>query len=60
MLCYRLALIDNMYVDKPFIILDDPFVNLDAKNLKMALDLTKKLSGKAQIIYFTCIDSRKL
>lgn len=60
MLCYRLALIDNMYVDKPFIILDDPFVNLDAKNLKMALDLTKKLSSKAQIIYFTCIDSRKL
>ena len=60
MLCYRLALIDNMYVDKPFIILDDPFVNLDAKNLKMALDLTKELSSKAQIIYFTCIDSRKI
>lgn len=60
MLCYRLALIDNMYLDKPFIILDDPFVNLDAKNLKMALDLTKKLSSKAQIIYFTCIDSRKI
>ncbi len=60
MLCYRLALIDNMYLDKPFIILDDPFVNLDSKNLNEALKLVKKLSKRSQIIYFTCIVGRKV
>lgn len=59
MLCYRLSLIKNMYDDMPFIILDDPFVNLDEKNLKLVLDLIKKISNKTQIIYFTCYDGRK-
>ena len=60
MLCYRLALIDNMYEEKPFIILDDPFVNLDAKNLDYSLKLIKDLSEETQIIYFTCIENRKV
>ena len=60
MLCYRLALIDIMYENKPFIILDDPFVNLDEPNLKNALKLIKEISNDTQILYFTCIDGRKI
>ncbi len=60
MLCYRLALIDNMFVNKPFIILDDPFVNLDLNNLEKAKMLIKKLSEDVQIFYFSCIDTRKI
>ena len=33
-LCYRLSIIDNIFKeDKPFIIMDDIFVNLDESNL---------------------------
>lgn len=58
-LCFRLALIDNMYAEeRPFIILDDPFVNLDAEHIQKAKILIKKLSEKMQILYFSCHESR--
>lgn len=58
-LCLRLALIDNMYgEEKPFIIMDDPFVNLDGENLSGVLKVLKKLAKKTQIVYFTCHNSR--
>ncbi len=60
MLCYRMALIDNMYDNKPFIILDDPFVNLDEANLDEALNLIKLLSKNTQILYFSCVKNRKI
>lgn len=60
-LCLRLALIDNMYgEEKPFLIMDDPFVNLDCENFKGVLNVLKSLSGEIQIIYFTCHKSREI
>ena len=60
-LCFRLALLDNMYLtDKPFIILDDPFVLLDEKHLEKTHEIIKELSKDLQIVYFTCHNSRKI
>lgn len=60
-LCLRLALIDNMYKgDKPFIIMDDPFVHLDNEHMRRAEVLLKELAQNRQIIYFCCHESRKI
>ncbi len=59
-LCYRFALVHAMYADeKPFIILDDPFTNLDSERLSGAKALLEKLSDEYQIVYFTCHESRE-
>jgi len=59
--CLRLALIDAMYEkEKPFIILDDPFVNFDPSNLEGAAEVLKRVSDESQVLYFTCHDSRKI
>lgn len=59
--CFRMALLDNMYTEeKPFLILDDPFVNLDRKHMERVNGMLKKLSGKMQLIYFTCHESRAI
>ena len=58
-ICTRLALISVMYKDeKPFIILDDPFVNLDEGKLEKALGFVKELVHDRQVIYFFCHPSR--
>jgi energy-coupling factor transporter ATP-binding protein EcfA2 len=58
-LCFRLALIDNIFAgQKPFVIMDDPFVNLDAEHLKRTSALLSKLSQDTQIVYLTCHNSR--
>lgn len=58
-ICKRFALTDVLFTgEKPFIILDDPFYNLDDKKLKSALKLIEKLSNDYQIIYLVCHDSR--
>ena len=50
-----------MYKDeKPFVLLDDPFVQLDEKHLINAIDIIKKISKDIQIIYLTCHESRKI
>ncbi|MBQ3234816.1 MAG: hypothetical protein IJA97_01495 [Clostridia bacterium] len=60
-LCFRLALIKNMYRDKaPFLILDDPFVFLDEPHFEKVKSVIAELSKEMQIIYFTCHDSRKI
>lgn len=57
--CMRMALVEAMYQkEMPFLILDDPFVNLDEASLKKALGLLNCLEEKFQIIYFTCHSSR--
>ena len=57
--CLRLALIDAMYQkEKPFVILDDPFVNYDESNLSGAMKVLERISEDYQIIYFTCHESR--
>ena len=60
-LCMRLALIDCLYPnEKPFVILDDPFVNFDDEKLELCKNLILDISNQYQIVYFTCHDSRKI
>lgn len=60
-LCLRAAIIDAMYTEeKPVLICDDPFVNLDDRNISGALDMLDILAKKYQIIYFTCSENRVL
>lgn len=55
----RFALIDALYKgEKPPVILDDPFVNLDDIKTENALRLLDKLATNRQIIYLTCHSSR--
>ena len=53
--CMRLALVDTLFEnEQPFLILDDPFVNLDSDRLDKALELLNVLSANKQIVYFVC------
>ena len=53
--CIRLSIITDLYPDEtPFLILDDPFVNLDDSARRQAAEILNRLSDKWQIIYFTC------
>lgn len=57
--CMRMALVDAMYEkEKPFIIFDDSFVNLDKDKLEAGLRLLDSIAKEYQIIYFTCHESR--
>ena len=59
-ICKRFALIDVLFTqEKPFIILDDPFCNLDDGKLSQALSLVKRLSQEYQILYLVCHESRR-
>lgn len=59
-ICMRLALIEALFESEaPFIILDDPFVNLDEEKIEKAKEIVQELSKKYQIIYFVCHESRK-
>lgn len=59
MLCMRLALVDALFREaKPFVILDDPFVNLDDRHTAQALELIRELAKDRQILYLTCNSSR--
>lgn len=58
-LCLRFALIDAMYPEEaPFILLDDPFVNLDDEKLKGAKAFLEEVSQRYQILYFSCSEAR--
>ena len=51
--CMRLALVDTLFEkERPFLILDDPFVNLDADRLEKALELLHVMAANKQIVYF--------
>ena len=44
-ICKRFALTDVLFAEeKPFMILDDPFYNLDDEKVKNSLELVEKLS----------------
>lgn len=58
-ICMRMALVDAMYQEeKPFVIFDDPFANLDKDKLEGALKLLHNISKEYQVLYFTCHESR--
>ena len=58
--CMRFALVDAMYPEeKPFLVLDDPFVNLDDDKLARGKELLIALEKEYQAIYFTCHESRE-
>ena len=60
-ICKRFALVDLVYAkERPFIVLDDPFVNLDDSNLEVAKNLIAKLAERFQIVLLTCHKSRKI
>ena len=57
--CTRLALTDAVSAgEEPFIIMDDPYAELDDEKLERALDFTAELSERRQVIYFTCSCAR--
>lgn len=59
MLCMRLALIDSLFKqEKPVILLDDPFVNLDDAHTQRALEMLKKIARNRQVVYMVCNSSR--
>ena len=58
-LCRRMAMIDAMYPgEKPFLVLDDPFSNLDDERVKGGLRFLRSASLEYQILYLTCHRSR--
>jgi uncharacterized protein YhaN len=60
-ICMRFALVDAMYPgEKPFLVLDDPFVNLDEDKMEQGTKLLKQISREYQILYFTCHESREM
>ena len=59
--CVRLSLIDALYADgneTPFLLLDDPFTNLDEERLTAAKDLLASLAKSRQILYLVCYEGR--
>lgn len=58
-ICMRMALIEAMYKDeRPFVVFDDPFVNLDAARTDGGLKFLEEIAPGYQIIYFTCHPGR--
>lgn len=59
--CKRLTLIENVYkYEKPFIIMDDPFVNLDERNFNIMKQILIDFSKVCQIIYLNCHEKTSL
>ncbi len=58
-LCRRMAMVDAMYdLEKPFLIFDDPFVNLDETRTDGAMRFMDSIAKEYQIVYFSCHQSR--
>ena len=53
--CLRLSLADGLFdVQKPCLVLDDPFVYLDSERAAAARRLLEALAKEYQIVYLTC------
>lgn len=60
-ICMRMAFVDAMYEkEKPFLIFDDPFINLDKEKTNQGLHFLAEIGKEYQMIYFTCHESRKM
>ena len=59
MLCMRLALVDALFKqENPFLLLDDPFVNLDDQHTERALAMLREIAKNKQVVYMVCNSSR--
>ena len=59
MLCMRLALVDALFQkEQPFLLRDDPFVNLDDEATRRALSMLREIAKKRQVVYLTCNTAR--
>ncbi len=59
--CVRIALADVLFTEeKPVLVFDDPFVNLDDDKTERAKWLTREISKNYQILYLTCKQERAL
>ncbi len=57
--CARLSLLESIFTkEPPFLLLDDPFINLDDENYEKATRLLAFLSERFQIIYTVCSTAR--
>ena len=60
-ICTRLALIDALFQnERPFVVMDDPFANLDSDRMENARELLQRTAEKYQILYLTCHESRNV
>ena len=60
-ICIRLALIEGLFErETPPLILDDPLVDMDEENLRLAKTFIRALQTNYQIVYLTCHESRLL
>ncbi len=58
-LCARLSLVDALFEEEqPFLVLDDPFANLDDDTAARAAQLLQHAAERYQILYLTCHSSR--
>ena len=58
-ICMRFSLVDALFnQETPFVVLDDPFVNLDESKTSKALEIMNEFAKKYQVIYFSCNLSR--
>ena len=58
-LCERLSLLDAMFEgERPPLVLDDPFTNLDEQTTVRALSLVREVAERYQVLYLTCHPSR--
>lgn len=57
----RLSLVDALFEkEQPFLLLDDPFANLDDEHVALAKSVLTALSADRQILYFTCTAERAI
>ena len=60
-ICQRLALLDTIYLnEKPFILLDDPLVNLDEDKVNVMTKILKDFSENYQTIYLYCHERNEI
>lgn len=60
-LALRFSIIDVIFKkESSFVILDDPFVNLDDSKLSKVLEFLTEISKDYQVIYLVCNNSRKV
>ncbi|MCR4705642.1 MAG: AAA family ATPase [Lachnospiraceae bacterium] len=58
-LCRRMAMVEAMYgQEKPFLIFDDPFVNLDDEKIRGAAKFLDEIANDYQILYISCSKNR--